>query len=185
MIAYFDTSALVKRYAAEQGTEQIAALWAETQYHAVSRLAYAETLAALHRKEREQPSELSKLSEARSRFFRDWGTLLIVEVSSDLDPWIRRLLELYPLKGADAVQLASCLLLGSHVDGAPVFACWDHGLLRAAQAEALETVPKELADVRHPELATQREQPSEHGPEAAEQTASSPDPNDNKADGGC
>ena len=185
MIAYFDTSALVKRYATEQGTEQIAALWAETQCHAVSRLAYPEMLAALHRKEREQPSELSKLSEARSRFLRDWDTLLIVEVSSDLDPWIRRLLESYPLKGADAVQLASCLLLGSHLDGAPVFACWDHGLLRAAQAEALETVPKELASVRHPELATQREQPSEHGPEAAEQTASSPDPNDSESDGGA
>ena len=185
MTAFFDTSALVKRYATEQGTEQIAALWAETQYHAVSRLAYAETLAALHRKEREQPSELSKLSEARSRFFRDWGTLLIVEVSSDLDPWIRRLLEQYPLTGADAVQLASCLFLGSHVDEAPVFACWDRGLLRAAQTEALETVRKEPAGVRHPELATQHEQPSEHGPEAAEQAASSPDPNDSEADGEC
>ena len=150
MIAYFDTSALVKRYVTEQGTEQITALWAETQRHAVSRLAYAETLAALHRKEREQPSEHSKLSEARSRFFRDWGRLLlIVEVSSDLDRWIPRLLEQHPLKGADAVQLASCLFLASHVDETLVFACWDRGLLRAAQAEALETAPKEPSAVRH------------------------------------
>ena len=52
MIAYFDTSALVKCYLAEQGTEEIAALWAETEYHAVSRLAYAETISALPRKER-------------------------------------------------------------------------------------------------------------------------------------
>ena len=48
MIAYFDTIALVKRYLAEQGTEEIAALWAEAEYHAVSRLAYAEILSALH-----------------------------------------------------------------------------------------------------------------------------------------
>ena len=184
MIAYFDTSALVKRYATEQGTEQIAALWAETRYHAVSRLTYAETLSALRRKEREQPSELSTLSEARSRFFRDWGTLLIVEVSPDLDPWIRRLLERYPLRDADAVQLASCLLLGSHVDGAPIFACWDKGLLRAAQGEALETVPKAPAAASHPESASQHEQP-QHGPEAAEQAAPSPVANDIEADGGC
>ena len=51
MIAYFDTSALVKRYLAEQDAEEIAALWAEAKYDTVSRLAYAETLSALHRKE--------------------------------------------------------------------------------------------------------------------------------------
>lgn len=113
---------------------------------------------------------------------------MIVEVSSDLDPWIRRLLEQYPLKGADAVQLASCLFLGSHLDEAPVFACWDRTLLRAAQMEALETVPKELTAVDHPELATQQvqhEQPSEHGPESAGHTASSPDSNDIAADAGA
>ena len=49
MIAYFDTSALVKSYLVEDGTEQIAALWFDAQVRAVSRLAYAETLSALHR----------------------------------------------------------------------------------------------------------------------------------------
>ena len=37
MIAYFDTSALVKRYLVEEGTEQIAALWSDAQFRAVSR----------------------------------------------------------------------------------------------------------------------------------------------------
>jgi predicted nucleic acid-binding protein len=110
MIAYFDTSALVKRYLVEEGTEQIAALWSDAQFRAVSRLAYAETLSALHRKEREQPSDQAELREVRARFERDWRTLLIVEISSQLDPWVRRLLNQYPLKGADVVHLASCLL---------------------------------------------------------------------------
>ena len=142
MIAYFDTSALVKRYLAERGTEEVVALWAEAQYRAVSRLAYAETLSALHRKESEQPSDRSALREAQARFERDWRTLLIVEVSSQLDPWIRRLLAQHHLKGADVVHLASCLLLKSRVDDPLIFVCWDRGLLRAAQAEALETVPR-------------------------------------------
>ena len=111
MIAYFDTSALVKRYLAEHCTEEIAALWAEAEYYAVSRLVYAETLSALHRKEREQPSDRSELHEARTRFERDWRTLLIVEVSLKLDPWIRRILKQHPLKGADVVHRAFCLLL--------------------------------------------------------------------------
>ena len=143
VIACFDTSALVKRYLAEQGTGEIAALWAEAEYHAVSRLAYAETLSALHRKEREQPSDQSELHEARARFERDWRTLLIVEISSKLDPWIRRILAQHPLKGADVVHLASCLLLESRLVSPLVFECWDQRLLHAARAEAIETVPRE------------------------------------------
>ena len=143
MIAYFDTSALVKRYLVEEGTEQIAALWSDAQFRAVSRLAYAETLSALHRKEREHPSDQAELREVRARFERDWRTLLIVEISSQLDPWVRRLLNQYPLKGADVVHLASCLLLGSRLDDPLIFACWDRRLRRAARREALETVPGE------------------------------------------
>ena len=160
MIAYFDTSALVKRYAAEEGTEQVVALWKEAQHRAVSRLAYAETLSALSRKEREQPSEEPELSAVRGRFLRDWNTLLIVEVSSDLDPGIRRLLEQYPLKGADAVHLASCLLLSSHLQELPVFACWDKQLLRAARGEALETVPQRSSGRAEPEVSVQSEHPA-------------------------
>jgi predicted nucleic acid-binding protein len=161
LIAYFDTSALVKRYAAEEGTEQIAALWAEAQHRAVSRLAYAETLSALSRKEREQPSEESELSAARARFLRDWSTLLIIEVSPDLHPGIRRLLEEYPLKGADAVHLASCLLLSSRMEELPVFACWDKQLLRAARDEALETVPQQSSGAAEPENSVHSEYPTE------------------------
>ena len=112
MIAYFDTSALVKRYLAEQGTEEIAALWAEAEYDAVSRPAYAETLSALHRKEREQLSDRSEVHEARTRFERDWRTLLIVEVSLKLDPWIRRILKQHPLKKADVVTSGLLSVVG-------------------------------------------------------------------------
>ena len=143
MITFFDTSALVKRYLSERGTEEVAALWTATECHAVSRLAYAETLSALYRKEREQPSDQSALREAQARFERDWRSLLIVEVSSQLDPWINQLLKQHPLKGADVIHLASCLLLQSRVDVPLVFSCWDRRLLHAARAEALETAPKE------------------------------------------
>ena len=150
MIAYFDTSALVKRYLAEQGTEEIAALWAEAEYHAVSRLAHAETLSALHRKEREQPSDGSEFHEARTRFEHDWRTLLIVEVSLKLDPWIRRILKQHPLKGADIVHRAFCLLLESRLASPLKFACWDQALLHAVRAEAIETVPREHVAVADP-----------------------------------
>ena len=73
---------------------------------------------------------------------RDWPTFVIVELSTELDDLIRRLLEVHPLRAADAIPLASCLVLKDRLEEPAVFACWDEPLLRAARAEGLATVPE-------------------------------------------
>ena len=53
MIAYLDTSALVKRYVQEDGTEEILDLWGRAEHVAISRLGYTETVSAFQRKLRD------------------------------------------------------------------------------------------------------------------------------------
>ena len=143
MIAYFDTSALVKRYVQEADSDQVLALWSTAQARAVSRLAFAETLSAARRKQRERPEAHTVVETSLAEFGRDWRTFLIVELTADLDDSIQRLLADHALKAADSIHLASCLALSERLDQSLVFACWDERLLQAARAEGLSTLPEE------------------------------------------
>lgn len=115
MIAFLDTSALVKRYIKEEGTDDLLALWDRAEHVAVSRLAYAETVAAFRRKQREEPRNSGAIDLALSRFQREWVALVVVELSERLRSTIDRLLKAHALRGADAVHLSSALLLDAEV----------------------------------------------------------------------
>ena len=143
MIAYFDTSALVKRYVQEADSDRVLALWSAVRTRAVSRLAFAETLSAFGRTQREQPEARAAVETAVEEFERDWRTFVIVELTAELDGPIRRLLGDHSLKAADTIHLASGLVLAERLEEPLVFACWDEALLHAARAEGLSTIPEE------------------------------------------
>ena len=146
MTVYLDTSALIKRYVREQGSERVLALWRQADHLATARLTYAEAVCAVRRKARSEARARATLETALADFDRDWPTLTIVELSSTLEPSIRRLAEHHPLRGADCVHLASCLELARRLDESVVFACWDEALLQAARAEGLEVARQTTAD---------------------------------------
>ena len=54
MILYLDTSALVKRYFQELFTAEVLTKWNEARAIASSSVAYAETMAVIDRKQREE-----------------------------------------------------------------------------------------------------------------------------------
>ena len=143
MIAYFDTSALVKRYVQEADSDQVLAIWSTAQARAVCRLAFAETHSAARRKQRERPDAHAVVETSLAEFGRDWRTFLIVEITADLDDLIQRLLADHALRAADTIHLASCLALAERLSQSVVFACWDGALLQAARAEGLSTIPEE------------------------------------------
>ena len=53
MILYCDTSALIKRYVEEKGTERVDALWEDCQGVSTSVVAFAEAMSAFSRRLRE------------------------------------------------------------------------------------------------------------------------------------
>jgi hypothetical protein len=66
----------------------------------------------------------------RARFLTQSVSDLVLDSACDL-------IERYPLRAYDALQLAGCLVLKSVASEAPVFACADRQLLAAAETEGL------------------------------------------------
>jgi predicted nucleic acid-binding protein len=134
---YLDSSALVKRYVAEPGSEAVDRLLTEHPYAATSRLAYPEILSALNRKHRAREFPARVLGELIGAFESDWGKLFVLEFDEELLPAIKHTIRKHAVRGADAVHLSSAMWLRSVLKEDVVFACADAKLLAAARAERL------------------------------------------------
>jgi len=137
MIAYLDTSALVKLYVKETGSPAVRAACDRSEALATSRLSYVEARAAAARRVRE--GGLSR--KARARFAenleRDWQRYAVVEVSEVVCRLAVELAGRHPLRAADALQLASALFLRESAGQPVLFLCFDERLVAAAREEGL------------------------------------------------
>ena len=109
---YLDSSALVKRYARENGTAWIIGLFRRAAGHRlyVARITGVEVAAALTRKRRGGHLTPSEAARALNRLHRDLGgRLRIVEITPALLTDAMGLAEKHGLRGYDAVQLAAVL----------------------------------------------------------------------------
>lgn len=137
MILYLDTSVLVKRYFREDASEAVISLWAAADELVTSSVAFAETLASFHRKKRESEANTDPVREALTSFRMEWPGFIRVEVNEGLNPHIARVIEKHPLRGFDAIHLASALLIHEQLGDELLFASFDHRLMEAAEAEGL------------------------------------------------
>ena len=137
---YLDTSALVKLYIDEPGTErmiELAVSDADARL-AICLVTQVEFHSAIWRRHRvrelgyeaaKQAAELFD-SQFRDRFLRRPLNDRTLDLASELT-------SRHPLSGYDAVQLASCLALEATELESPTFVCADRRLLSAAEAEGL------------------------------------------------
>jgi uncharacterized protein len=143
MILYLDTSALVKLYFQEPFSDDILMRWRSAEQIVTSSVAYAETLACIHRKNREENLEDALVEGLVASFQRDWISLIRVEVTDELNHHIQRAVGRYPLRGFDLVHLASAMVIRERLPEDFVFACFDEKLACAARSEGLQTFPPE------------------------------------------
>ena len=139
MIVYFDTSALVKRYIAESDSKAVLELWKNASLAASSQLLCAEMLATFARKRREQPT--LNLGPIQRTFREDWSTLYQIAIDDDVNDRVEARLPKHSLRGADAVHLASALLVRDFAQDQVTFACADSALVNAARAEGFSIAP--------------------------------------------
>jgi len=139
MILYCDTSALIKRYVMESGTDIVDAAWNEASVVSTSVVAYAEGLAAFHRRHREGYLSQKELKTVSDRFRNDFSRIVLVPVDRHLHPAINDLLRKYSLRGFDVIHLASVLIFSDDSEDIQ-FACFDGNLSKAAAKEGIRTL---------------------------------------------
>jgi len=139
MILYLDTSALVKRYFHEPYSDDVISGWKAATQIVTSFVAYAETMASIYRKKRESNLGDTLINKIADSFQRDWESFIRVEVNDKLSEYINRIVKKYPLRGFDAIHLASAIVIHERVSEDFIFACFDDRLVDAAQFEGLET----------------------------------------------
>lgn len=132
MIPYLDSSALVKRYVAEEGSEEVTNAMDEVDSWSSCRLAFVETVRAVG---------LRAGVPGVGRFRGEWRNFDIIEVDHALTERAGEIALATKLRALDAMHLAAALSLSSKE---PTFATWDARLHRAARAHGLQTLPAVL-----------------------------------------
>jgi uncharacterized protein len=136
---YLETSALVKLYVYEVGTERLLTLADDTLGNrlAILSLAQVEFRAAIRRRQRSGGISAVDANEIVEAFRQhSEGRFLVQTFSESLTDVACALLDAYQLRAYDSMQLAGYLTLRS-ICGVeePIFVCADRALLAAAQNE--------------------------------------------------
>jgi predicted nucleic acid-binding protein len=84
VILFCDTSALLKLLVDEDQSDQMRQISTNADAIGVCRISWAETIAALARRQREDPNSSADLEEARQHLIHSWSTFSIVEVNQPL-----------------------------------------------------------------------------------------------------
>ena len=141
MILYLDTSAIVKLYIAELGSQGVREAVGAADVVAASRVAFAETAAALSMAHRVGRITESDKRTAITAFGADWRAFSVVDVGQGLVALAAELADTLALRGFDAIHLASAVLLRQRSGRTVHFAAWDHRLTEAAAAMDLAPPP--------------------------------------------
>lgn len=142
MILYCDTSALVKCYCREAGSDAVLDLRRRAEATAISVVGYAEFHAAINRKRRDGDLPARDAERMLRDFDADWESFVRVEITPGLNKIVARLLKTHPLRAFDALHLASALLLRTRMPQTDVsFSGFDDKQRLAAERERLTVVP--------------------------------------------
>jgi uncharacterized protein len=141
-LVYFDSSALVKLLAEEEGSDLAAQLWDGCDAAVASRLAYPEVRAALAAAARNHDITDAELDAAERDWDQYWAATRPVELTLAVERHAGQLARAHALRGADAVHLASALAIG---DPGLIIAVWDRRLHAGARAAGCRVAPNQLS----------------------------------------
>ena len=133
MILYMDSSALVKLYVREVGSDAVRSLVSRSEVCVTSAISYAEIRSAMARRFREGAVNAAWLEQAKAALLDDWQGLFVVPVILPIARRSGDLAESYALRGMDSIHLATALWLQSQQNDITLTA-WDTRLVAAAVA---------------------------------------------------
>jgi uncharacterized protein len=143
---YLDTSALLKRYVSETGSDRVNFLFTPggSTIALISQIAVVEATCAFARRLREGSLALSEYSATITAFNHDTQyDYVLLEITPQVIHTACQLGERHPLRAYDAIQLAAASLANrSLINGGQdplLFICADDRLNTVAEAEGLQT----------------------------------------------
>lgn len=112
--AYFDTSALIKRYVDEDGRREVLRLLRQHQC-VTSQLVPVELRSALRRRVADGSLDARRVQGLLKRFAADCEFWALIEVTSDVLQAAERLVAAHPLRTLDAIHVASAELFADRL----------------------------------------------------------------------
>jgi hypothetical protein len=144
VIAYLDASALVKRYAAERGSDLVRRFLEGADVAATAILTRVELTAAFAKAIRVGALKPGEALQCRQLAGRDWLDLVRLPVSEATVDRAATLAWSDNLRGYDAVQLAAACAWQEALDQPVAFASFDVRLWEAAGRQGLVAFPPDL-----------------------------------------
>jgi len=139
VIHFLDTSALIKRYVMEPGSEHVRLLLRRNVDVALARITEAEAYAAVARAVRMNVLTGEDRDRVLEQIAIDVAAARVVEIRRVVVSAVREIVARWPLRGYDAVQLSCALRLQS--EGLAVtFWCADEALASAARGEGMRVM---------------------------------------------
>lgn len=136
---YWDSSALIKRYFEEEGSDTVQNLFQKGQAHFTATIAHAEILSTIHRLRREGRLSQQELESVRQEFLLDWRGFRTLTYGREVQEVAESIITMCALRGADLIHLASAMRLSQ--DGiTSSLATFDQRLRTAAADSGLEIV---------------------------------------------
>ena len=142
-LLYLDTSALVKVYVNEPGSQLMRRMVLPAEFNeiAISAITPVEFHSAIRRRQRGRDFDAGEADRIVGLFDAQLRLSFLLAPVADREFALAiRLIARHYLRAYDAVQLAACLTLADSATESPVFVCSDSRLLQAAQAEGLATL---------------------------------------------
>jgi predicted nucleic acid-binding protein len=106
---FFDTSALVKRYFNERGSDDVMSLCAMADDVAVSAVLPVEIISTLARLKRERRIDAISFNQIKNAFFSDLADMTVILLSPQVISHAFAAVEAMPLKALDALHIGCAL----------------------------------------------------------------------------
>lgn len=165
---YLDASAWVKRYYQEAGTSWVQDLFAQNRAIACASLGLIEVMATLARKGKAQEIDPSMLGQKARELEEDWECFIEIHLTAEAVDIAKKLARKLAPRGADAVHLASALLLQKRFteeDDQLILVTSDHELKEAARVSGLVVIDP---DEQERQVSTQAEEEGQKEPRKEE-----------------
>jgi predicted nucleic acid-binding protein len=134
---FYDSSAFVKLFLAEDGTPAMLQMYASADRRVVSKLAFLEVRSAIRRLELEGALAADNATIARKQLDDEERRIQVISLNNEIVDAAQEIMDRRNLRTLDAVQLASALSLGFVAE--LVMVTSDKRLERAASDEGLKT----------------------------------------------